>query len=43
MLVTDTAMMRTPHYHRATDTPDTLDYERMAGVVQALHGVLQDE
>ena len=43
VLVTDTAMMRTPHYHRATDTPDTLDYERMAGVVQALHGVLQDE
>ena len=42
VLVTDTAMMRTPHYHRATDTPETLDYQRMAAVVQALHGVLQE-
>jgi len=43
VLVTDTAMMRNPNYHRSTDTPDTLDYDRMAAVVQALHGVLQDE
>lgn len=43
VLVTDTAMMRTPHYHRRSDTPDTLDYRRMAAVAQALHGVLQDE
>jgi Zn-dependent M28 family amino/carboxypeptidase len=43
VLVTDTAMMRNPNYHRSTDTPETLDYRRMAAVVQALHGVLQDE
>ncbi|UCF67273.1 MAG: M28 family peptidase [Acidobacteriota bacterium] len=43
VLVTDTAMMRTPHYHSNSDTPDTLDYQRLAAVVQALHGVLQDE
>jgi Zn-dependent M28 family amino/carboxypeptidase len=43
VLVTDTAMMRNPNYHRRTDTPETLDYRRMAAVVQALHGVLQDE
>jgi len=43
VLVTDTAMMRSPHYHRRSDTPETLDYARMAAVVQALHGVLQDE
>lgn len=43
VLVTDTAMMRNPHYHMATDLPETLDYKRMAEVVQGLHGVLQDE
>ena len=32
---TDTAYFRTPHYHRRTDTPDTLDYTFMAEV-QAL-------
>jgi Zn-dependent M28 family amino/carboxypeptidase len=26
LLVTDTAFLRNPHYHRASDTPDTLDY-----------------
>jgi hypothetical protein len=41
VLVSDTAMLRNPNYHRRTDTPDTLDYPRMAGVVQALHGLLQ--
>jgi len=40
VMVTDTAFLRTPHYHRVTDTPETLDYRRMAGVVRALHGVV---
>jgi aminopeptidase YwaD len=26
LLVTDTAFLRNPHYHMASDTPDTLDY-----------------
>jgi len=34
--VTDTAEFRNPHYHRPTDTPDTLDYDRMADLVNAL-------
>jgi hypothetical protein len=38
--VTDTAFMRFTHYHTAEDTPDKLDYERMAALVQGLHGVL---
>jgi Zn-dependent M28 family amino/carboxypeptidase len=38
--VTDTAFMRYPYYHRAEDTPDKLDYERMAELVRSLHGVL---
>jgi hypothetical protein len=36
LMVTDTAFYRTPHYHQASDTPDTLDYERMAKVVNGL-------
>ena len=41
VLVTDTAFMRNPDYHTAEDTPDKLDYERMARLVVALHGVLR--
>lgn len=34
VLWTDTANFRNPHYHRATDTPDTLDYAFMRGVTE---------
>lgn len=30
LMITDTSFLRNPHYHQATDTPDTLDYARMA-------------
>lgn len=30
LMVTDTSFLRNPHYHAETDTPDTLDYARMA-------------
>lgn len=33
--VTDTAEFRNPHYHRPTDTPDTLDYGWIADIVAA--------
>lgn len=33
--ITDTANMRNPHYHKPSDTPDTLDYGRIADVVTA--------
>ena len=36
ILVTDTSFFRTPHYHKPTDTPETLDYERMARTTSAL-------
>lgn len=32
LMVTDTADLRNPNYHRATDTPDTLNYDFLAGV-----------
>ena len=35
MMLTDTAFFRNPHYHEPTDTPQTLDYNRMAFVVEA--------
>lgn len=35
IMVTDTADLRNPHYHRPTDTPETLDYERLAAIVGA--------
>jgi hypothetical protein len=37
VMVTDTAFFRNPNYHRPSDTPDTLDYERMAEVVRGLY------
>jgi len=40
VLVTDTAMLRNWNYHAATDTPETLDYAGMAGVVHAMRGAL---
>ena len=36
LMVTDTANLRNPHYHRATDTSETLDYRFMAQVVDAV-------
>ena len=39
-MVTDTAPFRYPHYHRPSDTPDKLDYERMARVVDGLRAVV---
>jgi Zn-dependent M28 family amino/carboxypeptidase len=42
IMVTDTAYNRNPHYHLASDTPDTLDYERLARVTLGLAGVLRE-
>jgi Zn-dependent M28 family amino/carboxypeptidase len=40
VMVTDTAFYRNPHYHTARDTADTLDYERMAQVVEGVHAAV---
>ena len=42
IMVTDTAYNRNPHYHRPSDTPDTLDYARMADVTLGIAGVLRE-
>jgi len=36
VLVTDTAFLRNPHYHTRNDTFDTLDYVKMARVVDGV-------
>ncbi len=36
VMITDTAFLRNPHYHTPDDTAGTLDYERMAGVVDGV-------
>ena len=41
LMVTDTAFMRNPHYHQASDTADTLDFERFAKVTEGLVGTVK--
>jgi Zn-dependent M28 family amino/carboxypeptidase len=38
LMLTDTSFLRNPHYHLASDTPETLDYERMAQVTTGVLG-----
>ena len=42
VMVTDTAPFRYPHYHTPQDTPDKMDFPRMAEVVAGLIGVTKD-
>ena len=42
VMVTDTAFYRYPHYHLPSDTPEKLDYERMARVTMGLAGMLKE-
>ncbi len=41
-MITDTAPFRYVHYHQSTDTPDKIDFERMARVVEGLEHVVRD-
>ena len=42
LMVTDTAPYRYPYYHTMEDTPDKVDYARLARVVTGLNGMLRD-
>lgn len=42
VLVTDTLLFRSPHYHTAADTPGTLDMDRMVLLTEALEHVVRD-
>ena len=37
VMITDTAFYRNPNYHTEDDTPETLDYERMAMAVRGVY------
>jgi Zn-dependent M28 family amino/carboxypeptidase len=41
VMVTDTALYRYPHYHTENDTPDKVDYEKLARVVAGLQRVVE--
>jgi len=40
IMITDTALYRNPHYHLPSDTPDKLDFNRMARVVSGVQQVV---
>ena len=42
VMVTDTAPFRYPQYHTIRDTPERIDYERLARVVEGLRKVVQE-
>ncbi len=42
LMVTDTAPYRYRYYHKPTDTPDRIDYERLARVVEGLEAVVSE-
>lgn len=42
LMITDTAVFRYPHYHRMSDAPDKIDYDRMARVVSGISPVVRD-
>lgn len=42
LMVTDTAFYRNREYHKPTDTPDRLNYEAFAAVVEGLEAVVRE-
>lgn len=42
LMMTDTSNFRNPHYHKATDTPETLDYKRMSEVAVGVAGAVRE-
>jgi hypothetical protein len=42
LMVTDTAPFRYPHYHSLEDTPDKVDYKRLARIVTGLEKMVRD-
>lgn len=41
VMISDTAFYRNPNYHEITDTPETLDYERLADVVAGVYAAVE--
>jgi hypothetical protein len=41
-MITDTALFRYPHYHLPSDTPDKVDFDKLARVVTGIGHVIRD-
>jgi len=41
-MITDTSEYRNPHYHKMSDTPETLDFNRMAWVANSIESAILD-
>lgn len=41
-LITDTAFFRNPHYHRPSDRPQTLDFDRLTRAADGVEAVVRD-
>ncbi len=42
IMLTDTALFRDPNYHRASDTPGQIDYERLARVTRGTEAIVRE-
>lgn len=42
IMITDTSYLRNPNYHKPTDTPDSLNYSKMAEVVNGTVGFIKN-
>lgn len=42
VMFTDTSFYRTPHYHKQTDLPDTLNYTYMASLLDGIKAAMDD-
>lgn len=42
IMITDTALFRYPHYHLPSDTPDKVDYARLARITKGLERVVRE-
>lgn len=42
VMITDMPPFRNPHYHERTDTPDTLDYDKLARLTAGLAGAVEE-
>jgi Zn-dependent M28 family amino/carboxypeptidase len=41
IMLTDTAPFRYPHYHTSQDTPDKVDYDKLARAIHGIRGVVE--
>jgi hypothetical protein len=42
VMITDTALFRYPHYHKPTDTPDKVDYDKLARITLGLDRTVRE-